>query len=648
MAEGVASVSAIDFTQDEHFMSIETPLGKDRLLLTSLVGDEALSQLFSYQVEMLSTDHAIKPESLVGRKIGIVICDHDGNRRSINGMVGQFRAGALTLRDYRRYTAEIVPWMWFMTHTSDCRIFQKQSTPEIIEQVFQTFGFADFEIAVSRPDYPAHEFCVQYRETAFNFVSRLMEQSGMFYFFRHDGDRHVLVIADQNVSFQDLPDPTLIHVSGNQPDGQVTGWQHSFAFRPGRWAQTDYDFQVPSKNLLTTEPTVLKLASADRFERFEYPGRYVDKGPGARSTRMLMEVEEAGYHLVHGTSRYLHLRTGGRFKLRGHPCQNPGDTYVISRVRHEASDSTYLGNSGAPPSYSNSFEAIPADVRFRPQRTMAKPVVHGPQTAIVVGPPGEKIFTDRYGRVRVQFHWDRYGKHDDKSSCWIRVSQSWSGRGWGAVNLPHVGHEVVVSFLEGDPDCPMITGRVYNGENTMAMGMPENKTQSAIRDHSGNEIVMEGKSGSEDIRINATKDTNVVITHDYNETVKTGNRKIEVQSGTHTETIKGDTKVSIVSGSYVHFVAANQAQRVSKQSNVLASTDADVYVEAATSIQLHVGESTLWMEKGGNVEIKAKKIVLDAETISLSGQTSIELVGGEVNATAQATHTIKGALVKIN
>jgi type VI secretion system secreted protein VgrG len=361
-----------------------------------------------------------------------------------------------------------------------------------------------------------------------------------------------------------------------------------------------------------------------------------------------MEVEEAAYHLVHGTSRYMHLCTGGKFKLRGHPCQDPGEAYVISRVRHEASDPTYLGNSGELPSYTNSFEAIPFDVRFRPLRSTTKPIVHGPQTATVVGPPGEKIFTDRFGRVRVQFHWDRYGKRDDKSSCWIRVSQAWAGHGWGSVNLPHVGHEVVVSFLEGDPDQPLITGRVYNGDNLMAMGMPENRTQSAIRDHSGNEIVMEGKGGSEDIRINATKDTNVVIAHDYNETVKTGNRKIDVQSGTHTETIKGDTKVSITTGAYTHYVAANQAQRVSKQSNVLASTDADVYVEAATSIQLHVGESTLWMEKGGKVEIKAKNIILDAETISLSGQTSVETVAGEVNTTAQATHTIKGALVKIN
>jgi type VI secretion system secreted protein VgrG len=207
----------------------------------------------------------------------------------------------------------------------------------------------------------------------------------------------------------------------------------------------------------------------------------------------------------------------------------------------------------------------------------------------------------------------------------------WSGRGWGGVNLPHVGHEVVVSFLEGDPDRPLITGRVYNGENLKAMGMPENKTQSAIRDHSGNEIVMEGKGGSEDIRINATKDTNVVVTHDYNETVKTGNRKTEVSEGT-----------------YTHTVIAKTAERSSKGENLIASSSANVRVEAATTIQLHVGASTLTMDNAGKVEIKANNIVLDAKTISISGQTSVETVGGEVNSTAQATNTIKGALVKIN
>ncbi len=310
---------------------------------------------------------------------------------------------------------------------------------------------------------------------------------------------------------------------------------------------------------------------------------------------------------------------------------------MIRRVRHEATDTSYLDQGTEPSRYDNTFEAIPYDVKFRPLRVTERPFVHGPQTAIVVGPPGEKIFTDKHGRVRVQFHWDRYGKHDDKSSCWIRVSNSWAGRGWGAVNLPHVGHEVVVSFLEGDPDRPLVTGRVYNGENMTAMGMPDNKTQSAMRDHSGNEIVMEGKSGSEDIRVNATKDTNVVVTHDYNETVKTGNRKIDINSGTHTETIKGDTKINVTTGALTIAVAANTATYQSKTTTTMSSTDADVYVQAKTQIALDVGGSHLLMKADGT-------IILDAKNITIYGSESVSIQGNAIRSFADQKHETKGAI----
>jgi type VI secretion system secreted protein VgrG len=639
--------AAVEWTQDGRLIAIQTPLGRDRLLLTSLAGEEAISRLFAYEIEMLSLDHGISAESLIGRSVTMTITSDGNKARSIHGLVAQLRMGPLVGRDLRLYSARVVPWLWYLRHTTDCRIFQHLNIPDIIEQVFQTYGFTDFEMAVAHGEYPKLEFCVQYRESAFDFISRLMEEAGIFYFFRHDDDRHVLVVVDKNASFRPLPDQQLIYAPGNIQSGHITQWEHSYDFRPGRWSQKDFDFEKPSSDLTTTEKTVLKLRNAQTFERFDYPGRYIDKDLGRRTTRTLMEAEEAAHHAVQGCSNYPCLDVGGRFTLARHPYEDARKPYVIRRVRHEVVETSYL-DQASPSRYANTFEAIPHDVPYRPLRVMERPFVHGPQTAIVVGPPGEKIFTDKHGRVRVQFHWDRYGEHDDKSSCWIRVSHAWAGRGWGDVNLPHVGHEVIVSFLEGDPDRPLVTGRVYNGENMTAMGMPDNKTQSAIRDHSGNEIVMEGKSGSEDIRVNAIKDTNVVVTHDYNETVKTGNRTIDIKSGTHTELIKGDTKVTVTAGSYTHYVAANQAQRVSKQTNVLVSTDADIYVQAATSIQLHVGESTLWMEKGGKVQIKAKDIVLDAQTISLSGQTSVETVGGQISSTAQATHTIKGALVKIN
>jgi type VI secretion system secreted protein VgrG len=638
LAQEPAQGAIGNWTQDGRLIAIETPLGKDKLLLTSLAGEETISGLFAYELEMLSEDHAIQAEGLIGRNVKVVITSEDGRTRPIHGMIAQFRAGPLIGRGLRQYRAQVVPWLWYLGHSSDCRIFQNLSVPDILEQVFKTFGFADYQLSVTRGDYPKLEFCVQYRETALNFVSRLMEEVGIFYFFLHEQERHLLVIADRNVSFNTLPDPQLIYAPGNAESGPVTRWEHIFTFRPGRWSQKDFNFETPSTDLTTTEKTVLKLRNAQAFERFDYPGLYTEKSLGTKLTRTLMEAEEAAYHAVLGASDYPFLDIGGKFTLASHPCEADSTAYVVRRVRHEATNTSYLTQNGEPSRYQNTFEAVPHDVQFRPLRMTERPFVHGPQTAIVVGPPGEKIFTDKHGRVRVQFHWDRYGKYDDKSSCWIRVSNSWAGRNWGAMNLPHVGHEVVVSFLEGDPDRPLVTGRVYNGENTTAMGMPDNKTQSAMRDHSGNEIVMEGKSGSEDIRVNATKDTNVVVTHDYNETVKTGNRTIAIQSGTHTETINGNTSITVTTGTYTHHVAASTAERRSEQASSLVSTAAHVLIQAATNIQLHVGQSMICMDSGGQIRIQGVNV-------SIEGSSAVTIKGGIVHSEADAEHQTRGAIV---
>ena len=669
-AQSPSQGAAANWTQDGRLSAIETPLGKDKLLLTSLAGEEAISCLFAYELEMLSSDHAIAPESLIGRNVKVVITSEDGKTRPIHGMVAQFRAGPLAGRDLRQYSAHVVPWLWYLGHSTDCRIFQNLSVPDIIDQVFKTFGFTDYQMSVARGDYPKLEFCVQYRETALNFVSRLMEEVGICYFFRHEKDRHVLVIADRNVSFSALPDPQLIYAPGTAQSGHVTRWEHTYAFRPGRWSQKDYNFETPSTDLTTSEKTVLKLRNADAFERFDYPGLYTDKSFGTKLTRTLMEAEEAAYHAVLGASNYPALDTGGKFTLASHPCEKESTAYVIRRVRHEATNSSYLDQGSDPSRYNNTFEAIPYDVQFRPLRVTERPFVHGPQTAIVVGSPGEKIFTDKHGRVRVQFHWDRYGKHDDKSSCWIRVSNSWGGRGWGAVNLPHVGHEVVVSFLEGDPDRPLVTGRVYNGENMTAMGMPDNKTQSAMRDHSGNEIVMEGKSGSEDIRVHAVKDTHVTVDHDRDDHVK-NNRSYTVD-GTSTEQIKKDTSITVTEGNYSHTVATGtatigvkgkvaetfqdvQETRVTK-SIIIASGTSNILIEAATDITLHVGASKLAMYADGRIELSGKAVAINgSDAVNVSGMSIKSDAGNDhsisgklVMSSGSTSNTVKGAMVMLN
>ncbi len=685
---GNLGASVVSWTQDGRLIAIETPLGQDKLLLTSLAGEEAISALFAYEVDMLSTDHAISAESLIKRNVKMTISPSDGTPRVIHGMVAQLRMGPLVSRDLRAYSAQIVPWPWFLGHTSDCRIFQNLNVPDIIEQVFKTYGFSDYQMSVARGDYPKLDFCVQYRESALNFVSRLMEDVGIFYFFRHDDDRHVLVMADRNVSFRDLPDAKLTYAPSNLQSGQVTRWEHAYDFRPGRWAQKDFNFETPSGDLQTTEKTMLHLSNADVFERFDYPGRYVDKGLGTKLTRTLMEAEEAAHHVVRGASTYRHLCVGGKFSLLRHPCDEDGKHYVIRRVRHEATDDSHLARDATPSRYDNTFEAMPFDVPFRPLRVAEKPFVHGPQTAIVVGPPGEKIFTDKFGRVRVQFHWDRYGKRDDKSSCWIRVSHARAGSGWGDVTLPHVGHEVVVSFLEGDPDRPLVTGRVYNGENAKAMGMPDNKTQTGMRDHSGNEFVMEGKGGVEDIRVHATKDTNVTVTHDYNETVKTGNRTIAIQSGTHTETIKGDTTIRVTAGKLVHRVEANTAQyfvsgTVTENYNdhqftnvnsdvSIKSLYSKIFLEAAMAIQLTAGASQITLDKNGTISIIGTNIkIVGNDSVNISGtqisisagndakigvgnqnttydKQKVSTSGAGITSSAVGEHDITGAVVKIN
>ena len=286
-------------------------------------------------------------------------------------------------------------------------------------------------------------------------------------------------------------------------------------------------------------PSTTQVAHARNLERYDYPGRYVDMKYGRLLTRRRVEAEEATYHMAFGAGSCVAFTAGGRFSLGEHfPARETSQAFVLRRVRHEAREGSYFSGESARTGYTNTFEAFLASVPFRPPRATPRPVVQGPQTATVVGPAGEEIHTDEHGRVRVRFHWDRYAKGDDRDSCWVRVSQNSAGKGWGGMFMPHIGHEVVVSFLEGDPDRPLITGRVYNGKNGNSVGMPANKTQSAIRDHSGNEMVLEGKKGSEDIRIHAVKDMHTLVDNNADLHVKV---KL-------TETVDGGQEVTVSQG----------------------------------------------------------------------------------------------------
>jgi type VI secretion system secreted protein VgrG len=491
--------------QATRLLGLKSPLGENELLLTGFEGREAISQLFSFQLTMISENVSIAPTDIVGKNVTFSIKLADDSPRFFNGFVSRFGAGDEDEKGRRVYAAEVVPWLWFLTRTTDCRIFQEMKVGDIIEKIFSDCGFTDFQVKLSG-NHPKREYCVQYRETDFNFVSRLLEEEGIFYFFTHKEGKHTLIMSDKKSDYVICQESEVAYPrdsSSRAIRDHITSWEHVYEFRTGKYAQTDYNFTTPSTNLMTNSKTVVKLPAVDKYEFYDYPGIYLNKSDGGDLTDLRMEEEEAQHDVVQATSLCRTFTPGGVFKVQKHRAgSEEGKKYVITSIEHSAIEPHgYETGVAASFDYRNKFTCIPDSVTARPQRTTRKPFVQGVQTAVVVGPSGEEIYPDEYGRVKVQFFWDREGKKDDKSSCWVRVSQNWAGQTWGGMFIPHVGQEVIVDFLEGDADRPIITGRVYNAEQTVPLELPDNKTKCIIRDYGDNQMIWEGKPDEQFIHI---------------------------------------------------------------------------------------------------------------------------------------------------
>ncbi|MBP86828.1 MAG: type VI secretion system tip protein VgrG [Planctomycetaceae bacterium] len=514
-------------TQQERTLKLSTPLGEDVLLLTGFTGKEEVSRLFRFQLDMISDDAGIQAADIVGKDVTFSIEMKEGGPRFFHGFVSQLMASNED-QGRREYRAEVVPWLWFLTQTADCRIFQDKTIKDIIETIFGDLGFSDYKFDLQL-EHKEWEYCVQYRETDFNFVSRLMEQEGVSYWFDHSDGEHEMVISDHTGAYQDCDESEVDFpgdVGVDAIDDHITSWEHRYAFVSGKWAQTDYNFKTPGTNLMTNEPSVVSLPGISKYEVYDYPGEYSDKGVGKTETKLRIEEEEASYDVVSASSQCKSFTPGGKFKIGVHPSSSEeGKGFVITSITHSASEQiAYESGASVGQDYSNSFTCIPDSVIFRPARITPKPLVSGVQTAVVVGPEGEEISTDEYGRVKVHFFWEREGH----SSCWMRVSQNWAGKNWGIVFNPRIGHEVIVDFLEGDPDRPIIVGRVYNAANMPPYELPGDQTRSTIKSRSSkggsednfNEIRFEDKMGDEEIYVHAEKDRNTVI--ENNDTILIG------------------------------------------------------------------------------------------------------------------------------
>ena len=683
------------FTQTDRYLSISTPLGADKLLIRSMQGDERLSGLFQFFLELQSEEMSLDFSQIVGKSATVTVKLADGTSRYINGIVGRFVQGGSDAR-FTTYYAELHPWLWLLTMSADCRIYQNLSVPDIITGLFTELGFTDYKNSITGT-HAVREYCVQYNETAFAFVSRLLEEEGIFYFFQHEDGKHTLVLADASTAFADCPGAATVDygaVGNGQQQNVVTGCTIEEAVIPGQYAVDDFGFETPSTDLMGSSDSS-KATNGTKRRIYEYPGGFAKKDAAEGLAKLRMEEEEAPQKRLRGTSVCRAFISGYKTTLQKHYRDSANAAYVLERVSHSASEG----------SYSNSFAAFPSDVTWRPRRITRRPVIPGTQTAIVVGKSGEEIWTDQYGRVKVQFHWDQKGKNDENSSCWIRVAHGWAGKSWGAIFLPRIGQEVVVSFLEGDPDRPLITGAVYNAEQTVPYTLPADQTRSTIKSNVSkggggfNELRFEDKKDSEEVFLQAQKDLNTVVknneTHKvgfdkkdkgdqtidiYNNRtvtldqgndklqVKTGNREVLVDTGNETHTVAG-TRAVTVTKAETHTSSDNFDHAVTK--NYTLKVDGDLTIQVAGKVTFK-STGDMLLQSAANLTAKATSDVtvqgmnisskattdLKNEAMNVTNKASMNLsnegtmvaskASGMHNVEASGILTVKGSLVKIN
>ena len=666
--------------QEERLLELTTPLGGDELLLRGFYGQEDLSRLFSFELELLSlTKTSIAPTEIVGKSMSIGVHRPDGTRRYFNGLVSQFYAGNED-SGRREYRARLVPWLWFLTRRSDCRIFQNQTVQEIVEEVFEKLGFTDFDSSGITGEHPKREYCVQYRETDYNFVARLLEEEGIFYFFKHEKGKHTLVLGDKVGGYFPCDESQVDFPSSGGSEAfqdHLTAWEHRYEFRTGKWAQTDYNFETPQTSLLSSVNTVIPLSEASKFEFFDFPGPFLDTGGGQQLVKWRMEEEEVGYDVVHASSLCRSFGPGGKFKVGKHRSDSEkGKEYVITSIQHVVRETQpYLTGEVSPGGgYSNSFTCIPSSTIFRPARLTPKPVVQGVQTAVVVGPQGEEIYCDKYGRVKVQFHWDRYGKSDEKSSCWIRVAGNAAGRRWGFVAIPRIGQEVVVECLEGDPDNPLIVGSVYNADQMPHYTLPDDFSRTYIKTNSTkggsgfNELMFEDKKDDELVFVHAERDMDVRVKNDSHENIL-GDRHQTIGSGSQgtqrefvhkdkhvhiggnqDEQIEGDLRLLVgsKSGNLDLVVTGNNHELVEKEKHLHVKGNQNEKVDGTASLTVGADQflkvtNNFAVDAGMAIHIKAGMSVV----IEAGADVTLKGPGGFVSI-SPAGVSIQGTTVLIN
>ena len=598
---------------------------KETLHVLRAEGLEELSRLYSFEVLVAAKSADLDLDAPVGQA-AVLTLEGQRGERYIHGMVRRFEETD-SGRNVAMYRVEIVPRAWRLLQRRDCRIFQGKTTQQIVGEVLRP---ARVDVAFKLRGSPKpREYCVQYRESDWAFVSRLMAEEGMFYFFEHHADKHVLVVGNDAQVHPSIAggESLLFHKPDAMVPGQeqVTGFSQGVEVTSGQVVLADYSFETPSTDL-----SAKKADKLDRdLELYDYPGMFEAGAAGRELAQLRLEEARATGRRGGGQSNCPALTSGHVFSLSGHHRKDvDGKRLLITRVHHRVEKTGQDLEGGALNSncsYDNTFGCMPRNVPFRPPRLVPRPVVRGPQTAVVVGPDKEEIYTDKHGRVKVQFHWDRQGKWTDQSSCWMRVAQAWAGPGFGSQFIPRVGMEVVVDFLEGDPDRPLVTGCVYHAQNVTPLVLPSDKTKSTIRSSSSpggkgfNELTLEDRAGAEEIYLHAQRDLREKVRR-HRTTSVNGSQTLSVGYDRHKTVghdekvkIKGDVEVEIEGKKGISIdkdlevtIKGEHSEETTKGYGVEAKT---VTFKAADSIVLRCGKAKIKLDKSGDIDIAGSGII---------------------------------------
>lgn len=614
-----AIVSAVAGGPGAHNVTVSgSAVPPGALLFASLDGGETLSELFSYVVQLKTPDTLnlgyvspaanlpLKP--MVGKDLCVNIELDGGGKRHISGLVTAARVVGHEGRSVT-YKLRMEPWVKLLTHTSDYKAFQNKTVVDILDEVLAEYPYPVEKRLVE--SYPVRTWQVQYGETDFDFLQRLMQEWGIYWWFEHSEDSHTLVLADAISAHKACPDSPLVewHQEGLKLDKEfIHTITANESLRTGQWVLDDFDFTKPRSLLANTVANPRETGHAT-YEHYEWPGDYFDKSEGEMLTRIRMEAQRSPGSRVLGAGNIRTLMTGYTFTLENYPTAEVNQEYLLMQTLLFVQDNAQHSGQDQHFTFSTRFELHPTREVFRPQRTVSKPHTKGPQSAIVTGPSGQEIWTDQYGRVKVQFGWDRYGKMDENSSCWIRVSYPWAGKGFGMIQIPRIGQEVLVDFKNGDPDLPIIVGRTYNQDTMPPWGLPGMASQSGIFSHSlyggptnGNMLRFDDKTGAEEVKFHAEKDLNTTVKNNETHTVMVDRTKTIIKNETNSIGEDRNTTVTKNDG-----LSVKLAQTI----NIGTTYRLDV----GDQFTLRCGNAALVLHKDGSIEFCGKQLMLHTSDV---------------------------------